>query len=39
MRERDHLEEVGVGESILLQWTQESNGIINWIDLAQDRYR
>jgi hypothetical protein len=41
MRERDHLEDPGIGGRIILRWTfiKWDVGGIDWIDLAQDRDR
>jgi uncharacterized protein YjcR len=38
MRERDHLEDLGVDRSIILKWMcKKWGGCMDWIDLAQDR--
>jgi len=40
VRKRDHLEDMGVDMRIILKWIfKKWNGIISWIDLAQDRNR
>ena len=40
LRERDHLEDPGVNESIIIRWIFRNwDGGIDWIDLAQDRDR
>ena len=40
MGKRDHVENLGVYERIILKWIfNKWDGGINWIDLAQDRDR
>ena len=40
LRERDHLEDPGVNERIIIRWIFRNwDGGIDWIDLAQDRDR
>jgi hypothetical protein len=41
LRERNHLEDLGVDERIILKWLFEKwhGGDMDWIDLAQDRVR
>jgi hypothetical protein len=40
LRKRDHLKDLGVDGSIILQWISGSGmGGMDWIDLAQDRDR
>jgi len=40
LRKCDHLEDPGVGGSIILRWIFRTwDGSIEWIDLAQDRDR
>jgi hypothetical protein len=37
-RERDHLQDLGVGGSIILKWIfRKCDGGVDWIDLAHDR--
>jgi len=39
LRERNHLEEQGVGWRIILSWIfRKWNGDRDWIDLARDRH-
>jgi hypothetical protein len=38
LRQRDHLEDAGVGGRIILKWIFEKrDGGMHWINLAQDR--
>ena len=41
LRERNHFEDLGVDERIILKWLFEKwhGGDMDWIDLAQDRVR
>jgi hypothetical protein len=41
LRKRDHLESSGVGGNIILRWILRKwdVGGMDWIELAQDRYR
>ena len=40
MRERDHLEGPDVDRRIILKWIfKKFGGVMDWIDLAQDRDR
>jgi hypothetical protein len=40
MRERDHSEDPGIDERIILRWISKKwNGGLEWIDVAQDRDR
>ena len=40
MRERDHLEDLGVDERMKLRWIfRKWDGGMDWFDLAQDRDR
>jgi hypothetical protein len=41
MRERDHLEDPGIDERIILRWISSGSGMggVDWIDLAEDRDR
>jgi hypothetical protein len=40
VRERGHLEDLGIDGRIILNWTfKKWDGGINWLDLAQDRDR
>jgi hypothetical protein len=40
LRERDHLEDVGMDRTIILKWIfKQWDGGMHWIDLAQDRDR
>jgi hypothetical protein len=41
LRERDHLEDPGVGGRVILRWMfrKWKGGCMDWIDVAQDRDR
>jgi len=40
LRERDHVEDPGLDERIILRWSfRKWDGAMDWIDLAQDRDR
>ena len=41
LRERDHLEDPGIGGRMILRWIfrKWNGGCMDWIDLAQDRVR
>jgi len=40
LRERGHLVDPGVDGRIILKWIfRKWNGVMDWIDLAQDRVR
>jgi hypothetical protein len=40
LRERDHLEDLGVDGKVILRWIfRNLEGGMDWIDLAQDRDR
>jgi hypothetical protein len=40
LRERDHLEDLGVDGSIMLKWIfKKRDEGMDWIDLAEDRNR
>jgi len=40
LRERDHLEDHGIDRKIILRWIFKTwEGVMDWIDLAQERDR
>jgi hypothetical protein len=40
MRERDHLEDLGIDGRTILKWICKNwNGSMDWFDMAQDRDR
>jgi hypothetical protein len=40
LRERDHVENLGVGGKIILKWSSSSGMVgMEWIDMAQDMNR
>jgi hypothetical protein len=37
LKERDHLEDLGLDGRIILKWIFKTDGGIAWIDMAQER--